>query len=168
MNKPGNGGRGSSGHSMGSGGAAFLLAQVGAHAAMRFGERLKKLKLAPHQAGILRILASTPAITQQSLAKMLGIVPSRLVALIDEMESVGLVERRANRDDRRRYALHLTEKGRSMLETIGRVAREHSQELLAALSADEQRQMASLLQRIADEQWLTHGVHPGYRKLGRG
>lgn len=153
---------------MGSGGAAFLLAQVGAHAAMKFGERLKKLKLAPHQAGILRILASTPAITQQSLAKMLGIVPSRLVALIDEMESVGLVERRANRDDRRRYALHLTEKGRSMLETIGRVAREHSQELLAALSADEQRQMASLLQRIADEQGLTHGVHPGYRKLGRG
>lgn len=152
---------------MGSGGAAFLLAQVGAHAAMKFGERLKKLKLAPHQAGILRILASTPAITQQSLAKMLGIVPSRLVALIDEMESVGLVERRANRDDRRRYALHLTEKGRSMLETIGRVAREHSQELLAALSADEQRQMASLLQRIADEQGLTHGVHPGYRKLGR-
>lgn len=152
---------------MAGGPAAFLLAQVGAHAAMKFGERLKKLKLAPHQAGILRILASTPAITQQSLAKMLGIVPSRLVALIDEMESAGLVERRANRDDRRRYDLHLTEKGRSMLETIGRVAREHSQELLAALSADEQRQMASLLQRVADEQGLTHGVHPGYRTLGQ-
>lgn len=151
---------------MGSGGAAFLLAQVGGHAAMKFSERLKKLKLAPHQAGILRILAMTPAITQQSLSKTLGIVPSRLVALIDEMESTGLVERRANRDDRRRHALHLTEKGRAMLENIGRVAREHSQELLAALSADEQRQMASLLQRIADEQGLTHGVHPGYRQLG--
>ena len=151
---------------MGAGSAAFLVAQVGAHAAMKFGERLKKLKLAPHQAGILRILASTPAITQQSLAKILGIVPSRLVALIDEMESSGLVERRANRDDRRRYALHLTEKGRSMLESVGRVAREHSQDLLAALSDDEQRQMASLLQRIANEQGLTHGVHPGYRQLG--
>ena len=150
---------------MGSGSAAFLLAQVGEHAAMKFGERLRKLKLAPHQAGILRILAMTPAITQQSLAKTLGIVPSRLVALIDEMESAGLVERRADRDDRRRYALHLTDKGWSMLETIGRVAREHGQELLSALSAEEQRQMASMLQRIADEQGLTHGVHPGYRRL---
>ena len=152
---------------MGSGGAAFLLAQVGAHAAMKFAERLKKLKLAPQHAGILRILAMTPAITQQSLAKTLGIVPSRLVALIDEMESAGLVERRANRDDRRRYELHLTEKGRAMLENIGRVAREHSQELLSALSAEEQRQMANMLQRIADEQGLTQGVHPGYRTVGR-
>lgn len=151
---------------MGSGGAAFLLAQVGAHAAMKFGDRLKKLKLAPQHAGILRILAMTPAITQQSLAKTLGIVPSRLVALIDEMESAGLVERRANRDDRRRYALHLTEKGRSTLESIGRVAREHGQDLMGALSAEEQKQLASLLQRIADEQGLTHAVHPGYRALG--
>lgn len=108
----------------------------------------------------------TPAITQQSLAKALGIVPSRLVALIDEMESAGLVERRANRDDRRRYALHLTEKGRSMLESIGHVAREHGQDLMGALSAEEQKQLASLLQRIADEQGLTHAVHPGYRALG--
>lgn len=166
MNKSRSGDGGSEGRPIG-GPAAFLLSQVGAHAAMKFGERLKKLKLAPHQAGILRILASTPAITQQSLSKMLGIVPSRLVALLDEIESAGLVERRANRDDRRRHALHLTEKGRSMLEAVGRVAREHSLELLAALSADEQRQMASLLQRVADEQELTHGVHPGYRTLGQ-
>lgn len=160
-------GKSESVRSMGSGGAAFLLAQVGAHAAVKFGERLKKLKLAPQHAGILRILAMTPAITQQSLAKKLAIVPSRLVALIDEMESSGLVERRSNRDDRRRYELHLTDKGRSMLGAIGRVAQEHSQELLSALSVDEQRQMASLLQRIADEQGLTHGVHPGYRRMGQ-
>lgn len=167
MNKVLNGERESGSRSMGSGGAAFLLAQVGAHAAMNFGNRLKKLKLAPQHAGILRILAMTPAITQQSLARTLGIVPSRLVALIDEMESAGLVERHADRDDRRRYALHLTEKGRSMLENVGRVARAHGQELLAALSAEEQKLMASMLQRIADEQGLTHGVHPGYRTVGR-
>lgn len=165
MNKVRNGGGESSVRPMGAGSAAFLLSQVGAHAAMKFAERLKKLKLAPHQVGILRVLGSTPAITQQSLAKTLGIVPSRLVALIDEMESSGFVERRADRDDRRRYALHLTEKGRSMLETVGRVAREHAQDLLSALSAEEQRQIADLLQRIADEQGLTHGVHPGYRTL---
>lgn len=166
MNKVRSGEGEPGGRSMGIGGAAFLLAQVGAHAAMEFGERLKKLKLAPQHAGILRILAMSPAITQQSLAKMLGIVPSRLVALIDEMESSALVERRANRDDRRRYALHLTEKGRAMLASIGRVAREHGQDLLAALSAEEQKQMAILLQRIADEQGLTHAVHPGYRTIG--
>src|SRR6516225_12292980 len=86
--------------------AAFLLAQVGAHAASQFAQRLGKLELAPRHAGILRILNSTPAITQQALAATLGMVPSRLVELVDEMESWGLIERRENADDRRRYALH--------------------------------------------------------------
>lgn len=148
--------------------SAFLVAQVGAHAASKFAERLAKVELAPPHAGILRILSSTPAITQQALATTLGMAPSRLVALIDDMDSRGLIERRGDPDDRRRYALHLTEKGRAMLETVGRVSREHSQALLAALSDEEQRQLALLLQRIADEQGLTRGVHPGYRQIGRG
>ena len=94
--------------------------------------------------------------------------PSRLVVLVDEMESLGLIVRRENPDDRRRYALHITEKGRATLETIGRVSREHSQALLAAISEDEQRQLAILLQRIADQQGLTRGVHPGYRHVSQG
>jgi DNA-binding MarR family transcriptional regulator len=146
----------------------FLIAQVGAHAASQFAERLAKLKLAPRHAGILRILNSTPAITQQTLATTLEMVPSRLVALLDEMEAGGLIERRENPDDRRSYALHITEKGRSTLEAIGRIAREHSQALFAAISEDEQRQLATLLQRIADQQGLTRGVHPGYRHSGQG
>src|SRR6516164_11111055 len=93
--------------------ASFLLAQVGAHAASQFAQRLGKLQLAPRHAGILRILNSTPAITQQTLAATLGMVPSQLVVLLDEMEERELIERRANPDDRRSHALHITEKGRS-------------------------------------------------------
>ena len=120
----------------------------------------------PRHAGILRILNSTPAITQQ-LATILGMVPSRLVVFVDEMEERGLIERRENPDDRRDDPLHITEKGRSTLKTIARVSREHSQALFVAISEDEQRQLATLLQRIADQQGLTRGVHPGYRHSGQ-
>jgi DNA-binding MarR family transcriptional regulator len=136
---------------------------VGAHAASQFAKGLQTLKLAPQHAGILRILNSTPGITQQTLAGTLGMVPSRLVVLVDEMEKRGLIERRGNPEDRRRYALHVTEKGRSTLEAISRIAREHSQALLAGISEGERQQLATLLQRIADQQGLTRGVHPGYR-----
>ena len=142
---------------------SFLIAQVGAHAASQFAKRLQKLKLVPQHAGILRILNSTPGITQRTLAATLGMAPSRLVVLIDEMEQRELIERRGNPEDRRRYALHVTEKGHSALEAISRIAREHSQALLAGISADEQQQLATLLLRIADQQGLTRGVHPGYR-----
>ena len=106
----------------------------------------------------------TPAITQQALADALGMVASRLVALIDELEERGLAERRENEEDRRRYALHLTAQGRSTLEAIGRVAREHQQALLKSLSNDEQQLLP--LERVADDQGLVRGVHPGYRRLG--
>jgi DNA-binding MarR family transcriptional regulator len=141
---------------------AFLLVQVGAHAASKFAERLREIELAPPHAGILRTLAAMPAITQQALASALGTLPSRLVALVDELESKGLVERQSVEDDRRRYALRLTETGISTLQSIGRIAREHEQMLLAALSGEEQRQLSVLLQRVAEEQRLMKGAHPGY------
>jgi orotidine-5'-phosphate decarboxylase len=54
-----------------------------------------------------------------------------------------------------------------MHDSIGRVAREHQQALCAALDPQEQEQLARMLRRIADQQGLTPGVHPGYRMLGR-
>ena len=73
---------------------AFLLAQVGAHAAMRFGERLSHLKLTPPDAGILQMLSATGGLSQQELSARLGIHPSRLVAILDTLEEQRLVERR--------------------------------------------------------------------------
>ena len=148
-------------------GAAFLLAQVGAHAASKFAERLTELNLIPAHAGIFRILSASPGLSQQALAAALGTVPSRLVALMDELESQGLVERRAHETDRRTNALHLTEKGRATLQSISRIAREHREDLLAALSDEEQRQLAGFLQRVAEQQGLIKGVHPGFAKPGR-
>jgi DNA-binding MarR family transcriptional regulator len=112
------------------------------------------------------ILRTQPALTQQALAGVLGMQPSRLVALVDELETRALIERRENSEDRRSYALHLTEKGHAALSAIGRVGREHQQALLTALNEDEQRQLGVLLKRIADQQGLTPGVHPGYARLG--
>jgi DNA-binding MarR family transcriptional regulator len=151
----------------GRSGAAFLLAQVGAHAASRFAERLAVLELMPAHAGVFRILAATPAITQQALATALGTLPSRLVAIVDELESKGFLERRPHESDRRSYALHLTDKGKSTLQAVGRIAREHQQALLEALSEEEQRTLSVLLQRVAEQQGLIEGVHPGFGKIGR-
>ena len=146
-------------------GAAFLLAQIGAHAALRFAERLERLQLQPQHAGALRVLSAGEGLTQRELAERLGMFPSRAVALVDDLEERGLVSREEDPDDRRSYALLLTDKGRRMLSDIGRVAREHQEALLAALDERERAQLADLLSRIAAEQRLTAGVHPGFAKM---
>ena len=47
------------------------------------------------------MIAVGSGISQQELASRLGMVPSRLVALLDELEARGFLERRNNADDRR-------------------------------------------------------------------
>jgi DNA-binding MarR family transcriptional regulator len=143
----------------------FLLAQVGAHAAARFAERLEPLGLTPAHAGLLRMIASSSGASQQQVALALGAFPSRMVGLVDDLQQRKLVERQRNPQDRRSHSLALTADGRRVLEAIGRVAREHQDGLLAALSPAERETLSKLLLRVADEQGLTRGVHPGFARM---
>jgi DNA-binding MarR family transcriptional regulator len=145
---------------------AFLLSQVGAHASARFAERLEPLGLKPPHSGILFVIEQADGLSQQALGEKLGVFPSRLVAILDELEERGLVERRDNPADRRSYALYLTQAGRETLEQIRRVGQAHQDALCAALDEAERAQLAGLLARIVAEQGLTPGVHPGLRKAG--
>ena len=144
----------------------FLLSQVGAHAASKFGARLKKLHLSRPHSGILWNLSFSSSITQRQLAARLRILPSQLVGLLDQLESIGLIERRRSPDDRRRHSLHLTDKGRATLKVIIEISDENQKEVLAALSDDERSKLGELLDRVAAQQGLTRAVHPGYTRLG--
>src|SRR6267143_1081503 len=146
-------------------GAAFLLAQLGAHAADRFAERIEGLGVAPRHAGILRIIATTPACNQRLLAKRLGVLPSRMVILLDELTEKGLLERKRSTRDRRHSQLVLTKRGQRMLEKLSRLAAEHEADLCAGLTAAERDMLAALGRKIVHQQGLTPDVHPGYRKL---
>ncbi len=147
----------------GSNGIAFLLSQVGALSAERFAERLRPLGLTPPHAGVLRLVASQPDLNQRRLAALLQSMPSRVVALVDELEARGLVVRERRRDDRRSHVLRLTDDGRKALVSLRRVATAHEAEVTDPLSPAELEQLRCLLTRLADGHALTPGVHPGYR-----
>jgi DNA-binding MarR family transcriptional regulator len=116
--------------------SAFLLAQIGAHASSQFAQRLGELQLAPPDAGILRILRTAAGISQQELSARLQVHPSRLVSLLDKLQSGNFIERKQNAEDRRLYSLHLTEAGVELLEKVGQLARQHQQAISAGLSKE--------------------------------
>src|SRR5215472_6091545 len=97
-------------------GAAFLLAQLGAHAAGRFADRIAHLGITPAHAGILRFIARTPGLNQQRLAKFLGVLPSLMEHLTDTLADERLVRRRRSTKDRRHSELALTKKGERTLK----------------------------------------------------
>jgi DNA-binding MarR family transcriptional regulator len=77
----------------------------------------------------------------------MGIDPSTMVTLIDELEDAGLAERRRRPGDRRAWEVAITPKGRRTLERGRRFAAQVEDDVLAGLSADERRQLIDLLRR---------------------
>ncbi len=147
------------------GGAAFLLAQLGSHAAAQFAERLRELQLTPPDAGILRILRTATGISQRELSARLQVHPSRLVALLDKLERGKFIERKPNADDRRLYSLHITKAGGELLVKVGQIARQHQEAICMGLSKEERQTLTRFLERLANAQGLIPGVHPGYGRL---
>ena len=146
---------------------AFLLSQLGHRSASVFTDLIASIDLTPPHAGILRAIAAEPGRSQQALSGQLGLLPSRVVAYVDELEDRGYVERRRNPDDRRLHALHLTASGKKVITKIGELGRQHDRLLTAGLDSQERDTLHQLLATIAEQQGLTPHVHPGYRTLGR-
>jgi DNA-binding MarR family transcriptional regulator len=141
----------------------FLLSQLGAANARWFHDTLVPVGLEPRQFAILRFVSLNEGQSQQALGDSLQIAPSRMVALIDELEERGLMERRPNPTDRRARALHLTAEGRRSLAGAMERALAHEAELTAVLGPGERDALIDMLLRIATAQGLTAGVHPELR-----
>src|SRR5246127_4582110 len=141
------------------GGVPFLLAQWGHHAAEKFSERIAAVDLTPPHAGILRAIAAAPGRSQQALSTQLQLLPSRVVAFVDELEDRGYVERRHNPDDRRQYALYLTPAGKELMGKLSRLARQHDRAITSGLSESQRAQLRELLAALATQQGLSPGFH---------
>src|SRR5690348_5876803 len=142
-------------------GVAFLLVQLGFHLGRVFGDRLKPLGLEQRQAGMLVRLAENDGRSQQAIAELMGINPTRMVFLTDELEKLGLVERKRNPADRRSHALYLTEAGTAMLARVREVTQAHEAAITAGLSGPERDQLTALLRHLARDQGLAGQALPG-------
>jgi DNA-binding MarR family transcriptional regulator len=84
-----------------------------------------------------------------------------MVALVDELERRGLIERRPSPADRRAHALFLTGEGGRLLDRVMKVSADHEAQLCAGLTRSERERLIELLARVSAEQGLATGVHPG-------
>lgn len=140
---------------------AFLLSQVGLHAARRFAERMEEIDLTPSLFRVLNLVDAAEGRSQQAIGQAIQVPASRMVALVDELERRGLVERRPDPEDRRVRALFLTGKGREKLARGREIAGQHERELTKGMAAADRKRLIDLLGQIVDRQTIGAGVHPG-------
>jgi DNA-binding MarR family transcriptional regulator len=86
--------------------------------------------------------------SQRELADVLGLDPSQVVLLVDELTGAGLVERRVSGTDRRTKLVTATAAGRAVREAAARDVDGALAAQLGDLSADERGQLQALLTRL--------------------
>ncbi len=106
---------------------------------------LESIGLTPALFALLNVLGARGGAIQQQLSSDMGIDPSVIVKLINELEDAGLAKRRRRPGDRRAWEVAITSKGRRSLERArGRVTQVQD-ELLGGLVVSDRRQLITLL-----------------------
>jgi len=107
-----------------------------------------ELDLRPAQYSVLVLLDHAPGLKQSAVAAALGIQRANFVVLFDVLERRGLARRAPAANDRRSYALHLTDAGRAVLRRANELEAAHEARLDARLGADGHQRLLELLRRV--------------------
>jgi DNA-binding MarR family transcriptional regulator len=133
-------------------GAPHRLGYLLKHAHLRFellaSARLEPLGIGPREWAALNCLDEQHGLSQREVAELLGIDRTRMVALVDELQANGWVERRPQPDDRRKNVVTLTRTGRDLMQRGGRLIDDCERRFLAALSESDADQLKSALDAV--------------------
>ena len=99
-------------------------------------------------APILAIAKVGDGSRQNVIAEAIGVDRAAMARSIDQLEELGLVERRMDPGDRRGRTLHLTRQGHSLAEDLGVIAAQIRERVLASVSATDGRAAVRTLQHL--------------------
>lgn len=125
--------------------ASGLLAREGNAALVPFGLRVRSYSV------LLLACEAADGISQRDLAAVLGLDPSQVVLLVDDLAAADLVERRPSPSDRRTKLVAATGAGRALRTAAAAAVAAAEEAQLAALPAAERRRLHDLLLRVVGD-----------------
>lgn len=145
---------------------AFLTSDVSRLLRKRFDVVSRRFGVTGPQWRMLAALRRTPGINQGALAHWLEVEAITAGRMIDRLEKAGMVERRADPNDRRAWRLFLTDAATPLLDELFTCATDVFEEAQQGFSAEERALLLGLLERVranlleepAPEKVLTEGV----------
>src|SRR5262245_52374111 len=102
---------------------------------------LHSIGLTPALFAVLNYLRASDGAIQLQIGSAMGIDPSTMVSLVDQLEHAGLARRRPHAQDRRARAVLITPKGRRALKRARELAAAVEDDVLQGLSSTERRQL---------------------------
>src|SRR6202165_5420255 len=100
--------------------SSLLISQLARGIRRRIEQAVTPLGLRPRELLALQHLRERGPSAQQTLAELLGVDATNLVAVLNSLEDAGLIERRRDRADRRRAIIELSAQGEHVLAELDR------------------------------------------------
>ena len=89
--------------------------------------------------------------TQAALAEAIGADKTRIIAILDELQQSGLIERVADPEDRRARILAITDEGRRVKDAVQAEIQRGEERWLATLSATDRAAFLRVLQDLSGQ-----------------
>ncbi|MES2522707.1 MAG: MarR family transcriptional regulator [Gemmatimonadota bacterium] len=124
------------------------LQRAAALSAARVDAAVQPFGLSASQFGVLETIATRGAVHQQELAEALDRSKAQMTAIIDALESRGLVRRERHQVDRRFITVHLTAEGRTVLADTTPARAAAIVELMSELTGEQRARLARLTRRL--------------------
>jgi len=145
------------------GSTVFLLKRLGEAVKERAISGYVLAGCSPYHHAVLALLAEGARETQTAIADSLGFDRSQLVGILDELEELGLVERRRDPNDRRRHVVTITPEGKRTLGRHRAIIKQVDDEFFAPLDATERTALHDLLLRLAGHHDARFHCPPGVK-----
>ncbi|MEM7134568.1 MAG: MarR family transcriptional regulator [Chloroflexota bacterium] len=127
----------------------FLLNKTALKVSQQTDASLAPFGIQVRHYGILLFLARiNTTVSQREIGERLWIDRNTMVSLIDHLESQELAIRTRDPNDRRSYAISITEKGRTLVEQAGKVVTKTDAQFVETLNASELEQLTQLLVKL--------------------
>lgn len=125
-----------------------LLHDVARLTRVEADRRARRMGMTRAQWSIIRRLSAAPGLSQKELADVLEVEPITIARIVDRMAAAGMVERRADGNDRRIWRLHLLPSATKVLKDIDDEIRALAAFIGQGLTEEQRRVMAEGLLRI--------------------
>jgi len=125
----------------------YLLRLANQRHALIFQEH-SILDLTPTQFSAMVRLLDEGECSQNELGRRTAMDVATIKGVVDRLRQKGLTLSRPDPEDKRRMLISLSEEGAAMLDRMTAVGREITGETLAPLTAEEQRTLLTLLQKL--------------------
>ena len=129
---------------------AFLLSDLARLLKTYVDQQARQFGMTRAQWQVLSRLERSEGLKQAELAEMLDLQPITLTRLVDRLCANGLIERRADPDDRRAKRLFLTEEARPLMDRLAVFGEELMGEVLAGIDDNEVQLLLSKLGRAKE------------------